>query len=62
MYIKASGDANKMASALKFDNNLKDIKRRNQSSGLIFNFEAGKEVTIAAFDGSFILNNVVIKD
>jgi uncharacterized protein YlxW (UPF0749 family) len=58
--IKVVGDINKIESALKNDNNLKDIKRRQKSNRLIFNYTFAKDVTINPYSGSFVINNAKV--
>lgn len=54
--IKVAGDSNKLKDALESGGNLQDIHRRQQSSGLIFNIEATRKVTINAFIGGYAIN------
>lgn len=51
--ISVIGDQNKLLEQLNNKNNLKDIHKRVQSEGLIFQVSEARNLTIPAYDGSF---------
>lgn len=51
--IKSLGDQRVLAEAVESTQNLADLHRRRKNSGIIFNVERAKEVTIIGFSGSF---------
>lgn len=58
--ILAIGDAKTMTKQLENADNLKDIKKRVKSEGLVFEVVSSKDITIPAYDGSYILENISI--
>jgi uncharacterized protein YlxW (UPF0749 family) len=58
--IKATGDSNKLKSALNDKNVLSDIKQRQKNSHLIFNIETANVVNIDGFNGGFSVGHATI--
>ena len=55
--INAIGDGKIMEKQLNNPNNLKDIKKRIKSEGLVFNISTAREIVIPAYKGSFVMEN-----
>lgn len=53
--VFAKGDSKILERQLNNQNNLKDIKKRVKSEGLIFTIEVSKNLTIPAYKGSFVV-------
>ncbi len=60
--IKTIGQAKNLEKQLKNSNNLKDIKKRVKTQGLIFEISKSNDITIPAYDGSFVIEYAHIMD
>lgn len=58
--ISAVGDANKIIKQFESADNLKDIKKRVKSQGLVFQIEKNNSLTLPAFGGSFVIEHAKI--
>lgn len=59
--ISAIGDQKKIANGLNDVNNLKDIHKRAEDEGLVFEVSQVKNIVISPFDGSFPIKYAKVK-
>lgn len=58
--IKAIGNSDKLSEELNNKNNLKDINKRVEDEGLVFNFTKEKDITILAYTGTYKIEKTKI--